>query len=654
LCRVVPVAGLGVSHPMKKNTKTALLIFAVALLLRLFYLSENIASPYFGNPILDEMYLDNQAMDMVAGVETEGPYFRAPLYPWMLGAIYSVSLTYRFLLVALVQHVMGAITCVLLFGITTEAFGRRAGILAGFLSAVYAPLIFYEGELLIVTLFIFLNAGTLFLLLQGARRDNLWLLLAGGCTLGLSVITRPNILLFVPAAVLWVLLAIRGGAQRRLVRAAVTAMPIVMIIGGITCRNYMVSKELVLVSSQGGINFYIGNNPRATGMPPPTRKTYGTTDQYRDAVEVSSDEILQQATGEEFTPGDISDMWYDVAFSFVREDTASWLALTWKKFVLFWNDHEIRNNKSYYFCKRYSALLRLLPVSYGVLAVLAVLGVAARARSRPLGPMVLIILYADMFMLAVVLFFVCARLRLPVVVGLVPLAAAGIDAAITAGRSHRRRFAVYVPVIVVCSVLIFPDWYHTRSDNYSQDNWIVGKCCYDAKRFEEAAEAFRASIEQEETFFAGAHWYLGNCYWQNGERENAVECYAGILEREPENARALNALGVAAQAGGDRAKAMAYYTDAIRAAPGFAKARTNRGILLVEDGLMEAGRTELMTALSLDGNDPETYLGLALCAHLAGDGEAYTNAVEMAVAGGGSDYATWIRERIEKIERRDP
>ena len=66
-------------------------IVLLAFALRLTYVLQSCSSPLFKHPQMDELYHDEWAQAIAAGETfTEGPYFRAPLYPAFLGADYTV------------------------------------------------------------------------------------------------------------------------------------------------------------------------------------------------------------------------------------------------------------------------------------------------------------------------------------------------------------------------------------------------------------------------------------------------------------------------------------------------------------------------------------------------------------------------------------
>ena len=64
---------------------------AVSLVLRILYFIQIRGNPFFDTPIMDEGYHDLWAREIAGGDwTTRLPFFRAPLYPFLLGAAYRV------------------------------------------------------------------------------------------------------------------------------------------------------------------------------------------------------------------------------------------------------------------------------------------------------------------------------------------------------------------------------------------------------------------------------------------------------------------------------------------------------------------------------------------------------------------------------------
>lgn len=630
-------------------------MFIVALLLRLLYLCENSGSPYFHYPVLDEVYLDNLGVQIARGDAPRNEvYFRAPLYPMFMGAVYSLSIEHRFFLIRLVQHLLGALTCVLIMLIAEGVFGRRTGLVAGLVAACYGPLIFYEGEILIVTVFTFLTALALGLLVWSSLRGSLLLSVAGGTVLGLAVITRPNILPFVPAVFCWSLfLPGARGWLRRAGAAFLIVAPVAVLVGCTAVRNYIVADDFVLISSQGGVNFDWGNrfgrdqDPNLAGLPPPTVTTYQPIDEYRDTVQSHSGVDVGHVARISLSASQISDFWYRTAWERIRGNKGQWLKLMGRKTALFWNDCEAKNSKNYYFCKRYSRLLRVLPLSYGMLAVFALHGFVLTVLKRPSHAVVLLLVFVPVFMLSIVMFFVCARLRLPVVVGLIPLAAHGAVRFAGMLNGSRKKLVAHGALICALGVLVLPDWCGIRPDDFRQEYWTVGQYYLSRGMYDEAIESFTRSVvgrqpeESHETYL-----YLGHSYLQAGRFGSAKVCYRRALDSMPGDARVLNAMGVACERSGEFEAAIGYYRQAMESSPGYARAMINLGLMLLRTGAVEEAGDLLRAARELDDTDPDIYLGLALHSRLTGDGAKAEEYLRAAEERGGEEYLRMFNERL--------
>lgn len=131
---------------------------------------------------------------------------RAPGYPFFLGGLYAVSGD-RVALGRLANAALGALAVFLLYLISKRIWGRRIGLLAALLAAVFPPLVLLSRELLSEPLFIALELGMVLSVLEFRRlREWRWAALAG-LLFGLAALTRnPGPALAIPLVVgLWVL-----------------------------------------------------------------------------------------------------------------------------------------------------------------------------------------------------------------------------------------------------------------------------------------------------------------------------------------------------------------------------------------------------------------------------------------------------------------
>ncbi len=225
-----------------------------------------------------------------------------------------MALTYKIFghslfLPRLFQIVLGSLGCVLIFLIAAKLFNRTVGILSGVIAAFYAMLIFYDGQLLITSLIVFLDLAVIGLLILAAEQPRVLNWFFCGIVLGLSAIARPNILVFVPFVLIWMFFQFKNKLPKKtvLIRWIILCSAVLLVILPVTLRNYTVSKDFVPIAWQGGYNFYLGNNPNASGWaataPKIDKSWWGG---YNDAIWLAEEE-----TGVKLKPSQISDFWFE-------------------------------------------------------------------------------------------------------------------------------------------------------------------------------------------------------------------------------------------------------------------------------------------------------------------------------------------------------
>jgi 4-amino-4-deoxy-L-arabinose transferase-like glycosyltransferase len=387
-----------------------LIVVGIALALRLvfWYLNRKL-NPTFEFPVMDSLYHHEWAEDLLAG-GTRGTdaFFRGPFYPYFLSVLYKLSGS-SIAFAVLIQHVIGSLTAGLIYLTARELFSRTVALVAGLTTALYWVLVYMEGDLLIVTTFIFLNTLSMLLLLQGIKRQS-WIRLAlGGLALGVAAITRPSILIFFPAIPV-ALYLVRGGKARAWIRQTVIvgvacAIPILPVM----IRNYVVAHAIVPVGASGGVNFYIGNNPASDGstaIVPGTRADWWGG--YEDAIA-----IAERDAGRKLTLAEVSDYYFDRGFEYIREHPGDAWRLMGRKFMMFWGAGERANDKYIYFFWHLAGMKYLPLPGFWLIAPLAILGGFLLWRRR--AELSMFYLFVGLYSLGVIVFFVNARFRLPVV-----------------------------------------------------------------------------------------------------------------------------------------------------------------------------------------------------------------------------------------------
>jgi 4-amino-4-deoxy-L-arabinose transferase-like glycosyltransferase len=195
--------------------------------------------------------------------------FRGPMYPIFLAGIYFFSgTTYRFFAARLAQAFLGALLAPMTYLLARRLDPERekTASLAAWIVALYPMLILYPMALATENLFFALTLGAVLLLLRatdgekpGGIRPVFWYGLAGA-VLGLAVLTRSVIALFLPIAMVWIA---RNGKSVR--GALVFAAAAVAVVFPWAVRNSILLGRPASVEVSLGYNLYMGYHPQSTG-----------------------------------------------------------------------------------------------------------------------------------------------------------------------------------------------------------------------------------------------------------------------------------------------------------------------------------------------------------------------------------------------------
>ncbi len=436
---------------------------------------------------MDALYHVEWARAFARGEDYQpGPFFRAPLYPWFLGLCFRVF-GEDLLVPRLLQAMLGTLSVALVFRIGALVFDRRVGLLASAAAATYWMSIYFDGELLLPVLEVLFDLAAIERTLVAGRSRRGRDFAIAGAAWGAAALVRPNVLAFVPLLALWSLQA-REGWRRRSRRAVALGLGVAALLAPVALYNRVVGGDTVLVSSQGGVNFYIGNNPASDGstaIVPGTRGDWWGG--YHDAIA-----IAEEARGRSLRPSEVSAYYTERALAWMRAEPAAAAEHVAWKLRLFWTDWELGNNvDERFFALRYAPMLAWLPLGFGVLAPLGLLGLVLGWRqSWSAAPL---FLFVPVYCATVVAFFVCARFRIPVVA---PLAILAAHACVWALRCVARlpRASVVLAGAAAAALVLFVGSVPRgidRSD--AQGCTSSASSHWTASDFVEAANAFHAA-----------------------------------------------------------------------------------------------------------------------------------------------------------------
>jgi tetratricopeptide (TPR) repeat protein len=347
---------------------------------------------------------------------------------------------------------------------------------------------------------------------------------------------------------------------------------VVLVVGAVTVRNVLVGDDLVLITSNLGLNFFVGNNPDARGYYEKPKGMDFDTD-------LTGSRIAMFLTGRALKPSEVSRFWLQRALAFMKAQPGAFLRLTLNKFLFFWNAYEIPQAENFHFFKKFSPLLRWPLLGFSVLGPLGLLGMAlSLGRWRKT---YFLLAFVFSLMAATVLFFVLARFRIQVCAVLMVFAAYAL---VWMWRSIRTGKISHLTaaILALIPMALLVNWPHpllnsnrdlARAHTYlAKYKWkIQADLPATSRELEQAlvldphlGETYlhlaKLRLEQgqvDETFnlwrravqmdpqVSVAHRNVGNLYIQMGMWEEAIQEYREEVRMSPYSIKAREALSKA-------------------------------------------------------------------------------------------------------------
>lgn len=511
------------------SRRDSLIVFAAAVALRLLYFA-TANGPSFSDPLIDADAADALGVRLATGQGFEpGPFWQPPLYPLVLGGLYAL-LGHSLLWPRLLQAALDGVTAVVTTQLAARATGsRRLGLGAGLAVALHGSLLFYSGELLPTTLATCLGAVALWLALgAGASTKRA---IGSGLFVGLAgLAVATQLALVVPLALLT--------ARSRRLNGLLLALACVGVVGVATVANVARSGEWVLVSANGGINFYLGNGQRADEL-----------------VAIRPGKAWQALLDEPARAGIVSPSGQDRYFvrKGLSECGAQPLACAGRfidKVRLLFRSREIPRNESVDVVRSQSPVLRVLlarvgwaALPWGLLLPLAVAG-AVRAFRQP-SEVSRLALWSSVALAAMpVLFFVTGRYRAPLTPAVTVLAAMGLGAL---WAERRRAWREAAAACCALGLAVWPAPRPVDEVNYEAElYWAVGGRRARLGDDDGAMEAWRQALESRPDYLE-ARFDLALALVRAERWDEAAAELREVLELYPGNAIARELLDAATE-----------------------------------------------------------------------------------------------------------
>jgi tetratricopeptide (TPR) repeat protein len=519
-----------------KNRERILLIaiLLIGTILRIIFLLEFSATPFYLHPTLDARYYDLMARSVASGrLIQERAFFMGPLYPYIIGLLYKIFGTAP-VIPRIFQMALGLGCCLLLYILGRKIFSPSAGLIAAALYALYKPALFYEQTLLSETSMAFFILVFLWIFIKSEEGKNPFQWLVAGFMLGISCLFRGNTLLFAPAIIIW--MAVTGYrdsgkiiSERTIKQAILFSVGVIAGVAPATLHNYLAERDFILITSNSGFNFFIGNNENASGrfvMPP-------LVDMDQDP---SGRRIAEGVLGRSpLRSSEVSHYWRIRALNFIRKYPARFTKLLFLKCYYFWGRAEIAQIYSMEQMKELMPALRWHLVNFTLVGPLALIALGLFLL-KPDRRKMLLLSIIIMYMISLIPFFITARYRIPIIPLLCLVGAYTIELMATWVRERRWKNALIAAGIWTLFIFILNDsGVRMEKEEATQYHNTLGLIYKSEDRITEAIAEYQKSLSIQPTAYALAN--LATLYHDRKDFMQAIHLYWEAIRLEPDNAR---------------------------------------------------------------------------------------------------------------------
>jgi Flp pilus assembly protein TadD len=548
------------SPPARQTLGAAHYVFAGVLLVRIVVLARLSASAFLLPMRGDMHFYDRWAQRILHGQLTDHlAFYGLPLYAYWLALIYKLA-GYGPFVPALLQAAIDAATAVIIYQLGVRVFsrpgeqsrdvadepsnrikpGQFVGAAAALGWAFFLPAQTYAAILMPTVWLVFAFWFVTWRIVRSTgapgQRESLLI----GALIGFVAMAVATILFVLPLLISAICLRTSRGSGRAIAAKviAVTLLLLGVVAGAAPCwiHNCFLARDPVALSAHSGVNFWIGNNPVATGYPrfPPGLHA-GQEVMLNDSINVA-----EKSAGHPLERSQVSAFWSAKAKDYIRAHPGHWLRLLAVKVKNFWNAFQYDDLSMITALREHHVVFPAL--RFGFVAALAIPGLLIAWIRFPLSRWISAAVLLQMIALLPV--FITERYRLAAVPGLLLFAAFGLSIFWEAcARSQIRLAAAYVALLVGST--IFVAWPVRDPSLWALDTYNSGWQAFESGDLPLAEQKLQLAYayvpENAETNFA-----LGNLRLAQGKKADAKSFYLATLRLDPTHEGGYNNLGIVA------------------------------------------------------------------------------------------------------------
>ena len=533
-------------------------LVAIVLLVRVVVLTRLTTSAFLLPMRGDMHFYDNWAQRILHGQLTDHlAFYGLPLYAYLLALIYKF-VGYGPFVPGLLQACADAVTALIIYHLGIRIFSTASapvdspespevrvppqliGAAAALGWAFFLPAQTFAAIMMPT---VWLVLAFWFLVWQVVRTNAApgpWQALAYGALVGFVAMGVATILFLLPLLFAAILFRPSTDPARAWIgkTSAILLLMIGLIAGSAPCwiHNYFIARDRVFLSAHSGVNFWIGNNPFATGYPrfPPGLHA-GQEVMLKDSINVA-----EKTAGHPLKRSEVSDFWSAKARDYIGHHFGDWLGLLATKMKNFWNAFQYDDLSMITALREHHVTFPGL--RFGLMAALAIPGMLIAWFRFPISRWVAAAVFLQM--IALIPVFITERYRLAAVPGLLLFAAFGLSIFWKGcARKELRLCGSYLALLVGST--IFVAWPVRDVSLWALDTYNSGWQAFESGDLALAEQKLQLAYayvpENAETNFA-----LGNLRLAQGRESEAKSYYFATLRLDPTHEGGYNNLGILA------------------------------------------------------------------------------------------------------------
>ena len=510
----------------RKDGLIVLMIFALTFILRLALLPVIENDPIFKFPIVDSLEFNKWAVEILNGqILWDTLQNHTPLYAYFLAGIYFL-IGYNPPAAVLFQYLLASLGNVLIFYIARKTTNTPIAIISTIFMAMYWFFLYIQSFLYgenLSLIFNILLISVLIFLKDGCFKYGL-----GGVLFGLSIICRPDILLFAILIFFWILNNPYSWPTR-IKHFGLFSLFWLLIITPVILRNYGISKEFPILRTQVGANFYLGNNPEFKG----TIIHVKIGKDWEDFISMPHNYYKRNVSETESNK-----FYFSETLRIIQQRPREWTNLMASKILSLLTGREFLRSEDVYFYGRYMASSPFSWISTRLIFILGVLGIFisfSKNRDR-------ILLYLIILSNTPIIFF----------------------------QIKTRYFMPIMPFLIIfASLAIFKLYHYLKTRNWTKA--LLSLCLLAILNFLSLANPLQLTTPTVyETYYA-----IAKNFQSIKSYASAEHYYLRAIQGDPLNLSALNDYGVLLLHNREYTKALTYFEKALQIDPHAIKPNLN-------------------------------------------------------------------------------